>query len=280
MAYERNQVRYRPGSSPPEALVPDVLPRNSRSSASTGNCLVSADDDAKIVQLDTYGARNSTQKNENFPEQGIVSDEEDSVVGGSNLGDTLEASDSDETLGNDSDSDDAPEAESLSRGRAAADERAGVMKRHEEKLQELRKTKNKAREEFIRSTKTPNLPVIEDQESDAAPDDAEGEGEDGGRAHQSIGRKRAEKPAKKDAPAKRRRVREVPAEKVVDGRTLRVAADVNAPPAISPSSSTRKAKTPAKGGSSFRRKWKKVDATRAQVRLRTGPSRNFVTVVQ
>lgn len=243
------------------------------------------------------------RKMKNFPEQGIVSDEEDSVVGGSNLGDTLEASDSDETLGNDSDSDDAPEAESLSRGRAAADERAGVMKRHEEKLQELRKTKNKAREEFIRSTKTPNLPVIEDQESDAAPDDAEGEGEDSGRgeedkvvketsrpdrlpdsvfaaAHQSIGRKRAEKPAKKDAPAKRRRVREVPAEKVVDGRTLRVAADVNAPPAISPSSSTRKAKTPAKGGSSFRRKWKKVDATRAQVRLRTGPSRNFVTVVQ
>ncbi|CAE6420602.1 unnamed protein product [Rhizoctonia solani] len=222
------------------------------------------------------------RKMKTFPEPEIIIDEKESVVGEGHLSDTLDGNDSDEETLDDSDSDDAPEAESLSGGRAAADARAGVLKRHEEKLQELRKTKNKAREEFIRSTKIQNLPVIEDQQSGVVPDDVEGEGEDSGRdeedkvieessrpgrlpdsvfaaAHESIGRKRAEKPAKKDVPTKRRRIREIPAERVVDGRTLRLTVDVNAPPAISSSSSTRKAKNLAKGGSSFRRKWKKVD---------------------
>ncbi|CAE6463725.1 unnamed protein product [Rhizoctonia solani] len=176
------------------------------------------------------------RKMKTFPEPEIVTDEKGYVVGESHLSDTLDGSDSDETLGNDSDSDDAPEAESLSGGRAAADARAGVLKTHEEKLQEIRKTKNKAREEFIRSTKIQNLPVIEDEQDDATPDDV---GEDSGRgeedkvieensrpgrlpdsvfaaAHESTGRKRAEKPAKKDVPAKRRRVREIPAERVVE----------------------------------------------------------------
>ncbi|KAL5633676.1 hypothetical protein ACGC1H_005776 [Rhizoctonia solani] len=238
-------------------------------------------------------------------EESIESGPEDSTAGGNILDDAVQESDSDGTLDDDFESDDAPEAESLSRGRAAADARAGELKRHEEKLKELRRIKNEAREEFIRSTKPSKLPAAEGKESGIVSGDVGGESDESdgveeevakeasrpGRlpdsvftaAHESvqesIERKRTKKQPRKDISAKRRRVRMTPAERVVNGRTLRVAADISAPPAIY-STSARKAKSPAKGGSTFRRKWKKVDAMRAQVRSRTGPSRNFVTVVQ
>ncbi|CAE7123758.1 unnamed protein product [Rhizoctonia solani] len=233
-------------------------------------------------------------------DESAKSGSEEPVDRGNNSGDTIGESDSDGTSDNESGSDDAPEAESLSGGRAAEDTRAGALKRHEEKLHELRKIKNKAREEFIRSTKASKLPAVDDSENHATPGGVDTENENDGEianevlqsdrlpdsifavAHESLQesteRKRMNKPSR-DVPAKRRRLREVPVEKVVNGRALRVAVDINAPPAIS-FTSTRKVKNSAKGGSAFRRKWKKVDAMRAQVRSRTGPSRNFVTTVQ
>ncbi|KAJ1299808.1 hypothetical protein OPQ81_000707 [Rhizoctonia solani] len=222
------------------------------------------------------------------------------VAGSSDSRDVHDESDLEDTHESDSDSDDAPEAETLRGGRAAADAREGALKKHEERLRELRKTKNKAREAFIQSTKPQSLSVAEDQEDVTQTDDTGGESKGSetyemiqkilrtsrlpdsvfAAAHESVERKRSKKPLKKDPPAKRRRVREGPAEKVVNGRTLRVMKDINAPPSIFPSTASRKSKSFVKGGSAFRRKWKKVDAVRAQVRSRTGPPRNFVTIVQ
>ncbi|EUC53973.1 hypothetical protein RSOL_023510, partial [Rhizoctonia solani AG-3 Rhs1AP] len=179
-------------------------------------------------------------KNDTSNETKITSDEEhvdsgpeDLVAGGSILDDTLEQSDSNGTLDDGSESDDAPEAESLSGGRAAATARAGELKRHEEKLKELRRIKNKAREVFIQSTKPSKLPAAEGKESEVVSGDVGGEGETGEEevakeasgldrlpdsiftaahesAQESIERKRAKKQPKKDVLAKRRRVRMAP----------------------------------------------------------------------
>ncbi|KAF8601006.1 hypothetical protein BDV93DRAFT_525053 [Ceratobasidium sp. AG-I] len=98
-------------------------------------------------------------------------------------------------------------------------------------------------------------------------------------AHQAPERKRKPTVQKRDEKAKRRRVREGPSERVVGGRTLRVTTSLDAPPPL-PSISTRKANNSVKGGNAFRRKWKKRDASQAQIRSRSGPARNFVTAVQ
>ncbi|ELU38587.1 tartrate transporter [Rhizoctonia solani AG-1 IA] len=181
-------------------------------------------------------------------------------------------------------------------------------------LNELRKTKNKAREAFIQSTKSEVPASVENQVdpiTDAARDMEEDEPvEEAPRsdrlpdsifaaAHETVERKSSKKLSKNDVLLKRKRVRQTPKEKVINGRTLRVTMDLDAPPAASSSSSTRKVKNSTKGGLAFRKKWKKVDgssfysyaslainqtvltpiiALRAQVRSRTGPPRNFVTV--
>ncbi|CEL60055.1 hypothetical protein RSOLAG1IB_09313 [Rhizoctonia solani AG-1 IB] len=254
-----------------------------------------------IIMTSTTASR----KTKTFPEPIVISNSEaeDSKAEESGSDDGVGRSDSDDRSEDDgSESDDSPEAETLSGGRAAADARAGALRKHEDRLNELRKSKNKAREAFIQSTKLTVSPAVDDEQDrpimDANGDAEESEEEDGDKqadepprsdrlpdsifaaAHETVERKRGKKLSKEEVVTKRRRVREEPGEKVINGRTLRVTTDLNAPPPISSSVFTRKTKSSAKGGLEFRKKWKKVDALRAQVRSRTGPPRNFVTTVQ
>ncbi|KAG8749628.1 hypothetical protein FRC12_013332, partial [Ceratobasidium sp. 428] len=94
--------------------------------------------------------------------------------------------------------------------------------------------------------------------------------------HQKPERKRQKVGRERDAKSKRRRVREISAERIVSGRTVRVANSLDAPPPP-PSKASRKITTSVKGGKTFRQKWKRRDALQAQVRSRAGPAQKFAT---
>ncbi|CCO33008.1 hypothetical protein BN14_07075 [Rhizoctonia solani AG-1 IB] len=192
----------------------------------------------------------ASRKTKTFPEPIVISDSEaeDSKAEESGSHDGVGRSDSDDRSEDDgSESDDSPEAETLSGGRAAADARAGALRKHEDskptvltgpiRLNELRKSKNKAREAFIQSTKLTVSPAVDDEQDrpimDANGDAEESEEEDGDKqadepprsdrlpdsifaaAHETVERKRGKKLSKEEVVTKRRRVREEPGEKVI-----------------------------------------------------------------
>ncbi|CAE6439318.1 unnamed protein product [Rhizoctonia solani] len=192
----------------------------------------------------------ASRKTKTFPEPIVISDSgtEDSKAEESGSDDGVGRSDSDDRSEDDgSESDDSPEAETLSGGRAAADARASALRKHEDskltvltgpiRLNELRKSKNKAREAFIQSTKLTVFPAVEDEQDrpimDANGDAEESEEEDGDKqadepprsdrlpdsifaaAHETVEWKCGKKLSKEEVVTKRRRVREEPGEKVI-----------------------------------------------------------------
>ncbi|QRV78804.1 hypothetical protein RhiJN_06819 [Ceratobasidium sp. AG-Ba] len=89
-------------------------------------------------------------------------------------------------------------------------------------------------------------------------------------------RKRKKAKRTPDTKSKRQRVRGWPSERIVGGRTIRIATAPDAPPPP-PARVYRKMTTATKGGMAFRRNWKRRDATQAQIRSRSGPAQKFAT---